>query len=478
MPGATGGPTDIDGLSALMEMYQEYDNQQSERLDRIRRYTNDGPYINNRGAFSNEGSDLLPGLPSDVPPELRRLATVSRVNVVKFVINNRVQNCYVDGIKYGTPEETQAIWDVLQANQFTKRQIGVHRSAFEYGASYFVVLPGEPKPVIRGVSARDLVAAYDIVGSEYPAWAVWKLSDKRYKLFPGDGWIYDIVYPKGTDGSFVVDAIAEYGEGAPVPVIRYTETDDLDTGSTCGLVEPLMLSQDQINLTSFGIMVTQHYQAFRQRYMIGWAAGSEANRLKLAASTMITIDQDPDSIQVGEFAQADLSGYLNSRESLFKIVATISQTPAHELLGELVNLSAEALAAAEANQRRAITENQTCLGEAHELLAITVARYLGIPEDINAEVMWRDTESRSIGAVADALGKLATMLGVPVQELWSKIPGVTATEVARWKAAYADQSAMGALQSLAAGVVNGDTGANGPIGPNVQQPAGGMQAAG
>jgi hypothetical protein len=52
--------------------------------------------------------------------------------------------------------------------------------------------------------------------------------------------------------------------------------------------------------------------------------------------------------------------------------------------------------------------------------------------------MWRDTESRSLAQVADALGKLVMSLGVPPQELWEKIPGVTQSEVRRWKAAASD----------------------------------------
>jgi hypothetical protein len=42
-------------------------------------------------------------------------------------------------------------------------------------------------------------------------------------------------------------------------------------------------------------------------------------------------------------------------------------------------------------------------------------------------------ESRSLAQAADALGKLATMLGVPVELLWEKIPGFTEQDVDRAK---------------------------------------------
>lgn len=49
--------------------------------------------------------------------------------------------------------------------------------------------------------------------------------------------------------------------------------------------------------------------------------------------------------------------------------------------------------------------------------------------------MWRDTEARSLSTTVDALGKLAQMLNVPVEELWERVPGVTKTDVDRWRKA-------------------------------------------
>jgi hypothetical protein len=43
-------------------------------------------------------------------------------------------------------------------------------------------------------------------------------------------------------------------------------------------------------------------------------------------------------------------------------------------------------------------------------------------------------ESRSLAQAADALGKLATMLNVPVELLWEKIPGFTQQDVEDAKA--------------------------------------------
>jgi len=58
--------------------------------------------------------------------------------------------------------------------------------------------------------------------------------------------------------------------------------------------------------------------------------------------------------------------------------------------------------------------------------------------DIGAAVRWRDTESRALAATVDALGKMATMLGIPPEELWDRVPNVTQDDIDRWKAKVAE----------------------------------------
>ena len=69
-------------------------------------------------------------------------------------------------------------------------------------------------------------------------------------------------------------------------------------------------------------------------------------------------------------------------------------------------------------------------------------------EDTTSTVVWRDTSARAFAATADALGKVAQMLGVPATELWSRIPGVCAEEVARWKQVAESQGALAELNRM------------------------------
>jgi hypothetical protein len=181
---------------------------------------------------------------------------------------------------------------------------------------------------------------------------------------------------------------------------------------------------------------------------VGWTPGSKAEKMTAAASQMWTFDENPDDVRIGEFAETSLDGFLRSREAVLKYAATLSQTPVHELIGELVNLSAEALAAAEAGRDRKVMLAKTSLGESHEQLAQVIGDLQGVevPDDI--EVVWRDTSARAFGAIVDGLGKTAQMLGVPPDMLWDRIPGVTRQDVLRWKARQAEGDAVGQLTSL------------------------------
>ena len=164
------------------------------------------------------------------------------------------------------------------------------------------------------------------------------------------------------------------------------------------------------------------------------AADAEATKLRLKVEDILVADS-PDT-KFGSLPATPLDGFIKAHEDDIKALAAVSQTPPHHLLGQMANLSAEALAAAEASLTRKVEERRTMLGESWEQLLRLAAHVTGDEEaagDFASQVRWRDTESRSLAQAADALGKLATMLGVPVEMLWEQIPGWTQQDVDRAK---------------------------------------------
>lgn len=430
----------------------EQDKERVE-LDVLRRYVT--------------GKQALPMvIPRDAPREVREMARISRINLIKIVVDSLVESLYVDNLRMvetkpgadGQPGDAETVtlkvWDAWQANKLDRGQSGLYRAVFEYGFGYMVVTGGKPFPVARPFSPRQFTAMYS---DDYADWPDYALERQRpvntFRLYD-ETHVYSLGYdPEKKQFGLLTQA----EHGSPYcPVIRYRDIEDLDvhdepmpndrssslfggardvTDWVAGQIAPLMTLQDQSDVTTFALKSAEWYSAFRQRWVVGWTPASQAEKVKSGASQLWTFDADPEEVKLGEFSQTTLDGYLASRLSTARFAATLSQTPVHELIGELVNLSAEALAAAEAGRDRKVGERKTGLGESHEQFAGALGQLMGVevPDDI--EVVWRDESARAFGAVVDGLGKLAAQLQIPPDMLWDRIPGVTLQDVKRWQIA-------------------------------------------
>lgn len=436
---AEGKPLSNDAAVAQVRALHNLHVAEREELDLLRRYW--------------KGRQKLPAvIPVGTPGEVRAMDRSSRVNVMPIVINSLVQSTYVDGCRTKGNEDNLPVWGAWQANKMDARQSGIHRATYGYGVAYATVLPGDPEPVIRGVSPRLGTAIY----GEDPDWPLWFLecadNNGLWRLWDDTATYFVQFDPTGKkDAAFIERRDHELGV---TPVVRYLDEQDLDdedevepeySGTvncppTRGQIAPLIPLQDQIDLTTFALQIAQHYTGFRQRWIIGWTADSEKETMKVGASRILALaaeDADENkNIKVGDFAQTDLRGFIESREATLKHVATLSQTPVSEVIGDLANPpSAEALVAIDMGRERKVGERKTSLGESHEQLFGLVALAKGEEFPDDAEVQWRDTSAQAFATAIDGLAMVAEKLGVPKQELWDRIPGTTKQEIERWKAA-------------------------------------------
>jgi hypothetical protein len=398
-------------------------------------------------------------LSSSVPAEVRAIAKMCRVNVLGLVVDSVAQSLYVDGYRAPAESDEAPAWDIWQRNRMDARQMAVHRACATYDVAYVTVMPGTPVPVIRAVSPRSMTAVY----GEDDDWPMWALEKRRsavkgetlYRLFDEEN-----VYWMSADSSGEVQFVSseEHGLGV-VPVVRFLAKADPDD-EIANEFDDLIPIQDQINFTTFGLLVVQHFGAFPQKWIAGWIPEHEAEsgddeatilakaaaaKQRIGADRILTFEDE--NTKLGQFQAAQLDGYIESRRDSLRNLAAISQTPAHALRGELINLSAEALAAAEQAERRKITERETMIGESWEQALALAAEAQGLEADPQAQVRWKDTEARAFAATVDALGKLAQMLGVPVEELWEKVPGTTQQDVERWKVAAAKGDSFAQLNA-------------------------------
>ncbi|MFI8263673.1 phage portal protein [Streptomyces sp. NPDC085665] len=155
---------------------------------------------------------------------------------------------------------------------------------------------------------------------------------------------------------------------------------------------------------------------------------------------------EKEGASIAEFSAADLANYTNVIAIAVQHIAAQTRTPPHYLLGQMVNVSADALAASEAGLVAKVTERQRHFGSG--LREVMRLEALANGETARAEalalgsVIWRDPQFRSDSQYADALVKLKA-LGLPDEAVWERIPGVTPEEIERYKTMRTD--AAGAI---------------------------------
>lgn len=431
-----------------------------DKVDRVRRYM--------------RGDHDRSYMPKSHEREFSALVQRAVGNWLPLVVDAIAQNLYVEGYRRAEDPENLDGWHHWTANGMDSKQGLVHRAALTYGESYVTVMPGDKGPVIRAYSPLVMTVVQDDPDAEWPDYAVRRV--RRAKTALGvDGTLWELIDHEGI-WSYLVPDDAEGPEDyeirdvwahgfdvCPVAVFRNKWNDDPDSCFTeDGEVSPLIPLQDRLNDTTLGLLIAQQYSAFRQK----WATGIEipidpvtkkpVETFQAAVHRMWTTPNK--DVKFGEFGQTDLKGYLESQDSAIKHMSAIAQVPPHYLLGGLVNISAEALAAAEAGLTRKASERKTLFGEAWGRvmrLSAWVAGDVAGAEDTDARVIWRDTEARSLAAAADALGKMKTMLEVPAEATWEMLPGVTPFQIRQWKKLRADDVASSAA-NVAAALLAGD----------------------
>lgn len=436
-------------------------------------------------------------VPASATAEYRKLVAQARFNILPLLVSSLAQNLFVDGYRPAGLSANAGTWTVWQANRMDARQAGLYRAALRYGYSYATVLPAEEDaeeghPVITPWSPRRMTALYaDPINDEWPRYAVSvgiprPVLDAKSPHMVTDITVHDDVavytfevpaemVTPAAHGAFseylpfeglAIDAarvtVAEHGMGV-CPVVRYLDSfGDLDDGPE-GVVWPMLPAQRQLNQTTFGLSMAELYEAFRQRWVTGMAIPEDADGNPVepwnAAVNRVWHAESPDT-KFGDFAETNLSGYLDSRDKTLLYVASARQIPPHSLVvGNAVsNVSAEALAALEAGHQQDIAEHKTSFGESNEQLLRLCGRAMGDEaawEDRSAQVVWRDTTPRSLAQIADALGKLAAQLEIPPRELWERVPGVTQQDIQRWEKSADERAGMEEMAALLASPLPG-----------------------
>lgn len=430
----------VESLAADMIEHHKNLTQKDGRIGRVERYL--------------QGDHDLPYMPRGAKAEYKHLAQRSITNWLPLISDTFAKGLFVDGYRPAKEVDNSAPWRYWQANGLDARQTIAHRGALEYGTSYVLVLPGDTSPLIRPLAPTRTHALYMDDDDMWPQFAIVKAGRDMsgghlFRLYDNEA-TYTLLVPKNSHGEKPQLVLTEEHGLGVTPLIRFR--DRLDDDSR-GIVAPLINMQDRVNESVFSLMIALQYASFRQRWATGLAIpvtedGKPIEPFKSAVDRLWVTDS-PDA-KFGDFDQTEVGGHLETYASTVRSLAAIAQTPPHVLLGDLVNLSADALAAAEASTQRKIGEYETIFGESWEQVLRLAAAADGdevAAQDESSEVRWRDTEARSLAQTVDALGKMVQMLAVPAEAAWERIPGVTDQDVQRWKTLRSQGDIFGSLVS-------------------------------
>lgn len=391
--------------------------------------------------------------------EKEMLAKFSHTPILRLVVEECAQQMVLEGV-HSAGRDTGPMWEPWERNGMPSRQGALWNAAIGYGLAYTLTLPGQVpgdpanRAVIRAMSPRSLFVVYgDVVEDEWPMFGLRTIAQRRgtaYRLIDEEA----VHYVARDESGALAYIEPRYHEVGVTPIVRWANGLDLEA-RTPGEVEKFEVVAKRYNKTTYDRLLIQHYNSWRIRTATGLEdAGSiEENERVKALLRHEDILTGGEGVQFGSLPETTMEGVLKAGDVDRDTIAALSQTPVWALNGgQLVNLSADALVEARSMSRLKVGDKQRGMGRSAAQNLRLAAHIEGRAEDaadFSLEMMWADIESRSIGQAADALGKIASQLHVPVELLWDQIPGISKTKADEWRRYAEDHPSPDALLASA-----------------------------
>ena len=416
----------------------------------------------NGGATDISGQEIAEGFGPYMPnkhltsAEYEDIGGRTHTPWLMLATDTMAQTMLLDGCRRAGSNDNLGAWTAWQQNGMDARQIPLHDAVLRHGLATTTTLPGrlpmtrKAAPIIRAHSALNAAAFYaEPDTDEFPQ--LWIRADETIVQAPGGmglpGWSVQILDEQAThyltcagDGLNSSDwdylTYDEHGLGF-VPAVTYENRTQLG-GRIIGEVEPFIPLARRLQQDVFDRLIVQRFGAWKVRYIAGMAkpeAGDVAAEKMRLAVEEILVSTSPDT-KFGTLDASDIRQFIDAHADDLRSFSATTQIPPHHALGLSSNLQAEALGAAEAGLRRKSTMRKITIGERHERTLRVAAFINGDTDEANAydlQSRWRDTEQGTLSQVADALGKLANDVGVPIEMCWERINGWTDSDTARAK---------------------------------------------
>lgn len=376
-----------------------------------------------------DGQLLRTWMPENADAEYRDLLRKSASPWLGFARDAIAQGCIVSG--YSNTEIWERAW---RANGMDGRQDVITRDAVAFGRGFLAVLPGadDDSVVMRPMGALDTYAVYDDPWDEYPRQVLHRRKPRngRQTFWQGE-WMFvdqEAIYRFTGTPAAPVDVKREDHSLGFTPVVGVSNT--LDATPQSSIADKVSVYKRIVDAT-FTLQMTQRYGAFPQKWMAG---GDVSPELRASIDSLLHASGEAgETARFGAFPAADLDKVVQALDAHIKHFSAVVQVPPHYLLGAVVNMSAEGIAAAEAGYHRNLSARKKALGEGYELAMRTAASILGdeaAAQSSSDQVEWENVSSWSLSQVTDAVQKIEMSTG-PLEELFRMIPGWTKADAAK-----------------------------------------------
>jgi hypothetical protein len=397
------------------------------------------------------GVPPLPTAPVRMTTKYAALMSMSRSNWCALVVDVVDERLRVDAVVSAEqPIQDDELWGWWKANNMPQHSSEIHTAALTYGLCYVSVWPSTKEggaPRILGESPLSTYVALDEATFEpYAAIRIWTRRDgKLYGDYTTTDFQFRLV-SEGAVGRSSAEWSGYHTETFNFESLKWTFRNDVIpvtsvvsgrlpyvlvknkptlTGEFLSEIEGILPIQDRINKTTFDRLVTQEMTAFPQRWVTGIDIPEDPQTGKPVVPFDAAVDRvwtltTPDG-KFGQFPQSEPNGYLQANTSDIQALATQSRTPPHYLLAGMGQFpSGESVRATEYGLTRKVDNHKLSYGDSWGdvmRLASLVAGDEAKADDASVTVRWQDVEAHSEAEVADAVMKLSTIPGVPLEPL-------------------------------------------------------------
>lgn len=412
---------------------------------------------------------------NNVTQSYKQLIEMAQSNWPQLIVDSVEERLEVQAFTFKTPETTEKATEIWQRNSLDADAGLVHQAALISGRGYAIVWGEEPQIILDHGTC---------VYVEYVDGSQREVARALRRWHDGERWnatLYeaDAIYKFSTPGDKATTSDAMKWEQRTVedeewplpndtgraPVFEIAVNRSLSTDHAKrarGEFEAQITMIDRLNYTMFSMLSAMTWSGFPLRVLTGepidWkpktdkdgepVVGADGEPVMEAqppfdvSADRIVQLEDKDA-KVHQFDEASLKNYIDTVEMQVKHLAAVTKTPAHYLLGEMVNLSADAIRAAEAGLISKVRRHQRSLGEAWEDVMRYALQLSGVEDadlEAGAEVVWTDPESRSLAERAAAAVQLSSIL--PWNANAELSLGATRAQVQKWQAERAAEAIL------------------------------------